>query len=355
MERDLRTIKVILLIFGGIVIVYLLHILATLLIPLALALFIAILLQPILAWFERKRWPFSLSLTAISITTLSFLALFGTIFYQTGLSIAEEKDVLLAQINTKLDGIFAWVNSLPGIDLKAEQFTEMFTNIISSDWLLKSSGVFAGILGDFTGTFFMTALYLIAFLGGILKYEQYIRYLEEGNASKQDNLLQSFEQVKTSITTYIKIKFFVSFLTGLGFALACWLFGINFAIFWGFLAFILNFIPTVGSIMATIPPIALGLVQLDGTGVVFLLLAILALIQVIFGNIVEPRLMGSSLSLNTVAVILGLVFWGYIWGITGMILSVPLLVLVKVILTQFPEATILVRLMGASGVNSNEE
>jgi predicted PurR-regulated permease PerM len=106
----------------------------------------------------------------------------------------------------------------------------------------------------------------------------------------------------------------------------------------------------VGSILATIPPLLLGLIQLGSPAAIFGLFGLLLVVQFSFGNIIEPRLMGSSLSLNTVVVILGLVFWGYLWGIAGMVLSVPLLVLVKVILAQFEEASIVVRLMGTSNI-----
>ena len=145
----------------------------------------------------------------------------------------------------------------------------------------------------------------------------------------------------------MKVKFFVSFLTGLGYFIICWAFGIKFAFFWGFLAFLLNFIPTVGSIIATIPPLLFGLIQFSSMGAVGILVVLLMAVQIVMGNVVEPKVTGSSLSLNTIVVILGLVFWGYLWGITGMILSVPLLVLTKVILSQLPDAQLLVRLMGS--------
>lgn len=142
----------------------------------------------------------------------------------------------------------------------------------------------------------------------------------------------------------------MSLCTGVGYGLTCWIFDIDFALFWGFLAFVLNFIPTVGSIIATIPPLLLGLIQLASPGAVFGLFGLLLTIQFSFGNIIEPKLMGNSLSLNTVVVILGLVFWGYLWGVAGMVLSVPMLVLFKVILAQFDEAKIIVRLMGSSNI-----
>lgn len=347
MEKNIKSIKNLLSILLAILLVYLLSVLSTLLIPLALALFIAILLQPVLSWFEKKKWPFALSLSMVSVSTLGVLWLFGMLFYRTGVNIVQQKTYLLSQVKIKLEGVIAWANNLPGVELQSSDMVDVLSGLMSYDWLIKSSGQFAGILGDFTGTFFMTALYLIGLLGGILKYEQYINYLEKGDTKKSQTMLSGFEQIKSSIVTYMKVKFFVSFITGLGYFLVCLIFGIKFSLFWGFLAFILNFIPTVGSILATIPPLLFGLIQFDSTGSIVLLVVLLLIVQIVMGNIVEPKMTGASLSLNTVVVILGLVFWGYLWGVTGMILSVPLLVLTKVILSQFPDASLLVRLMGS--------
>jgi len=352
MEKDIRTIKTLLAIIVGVISIYFVSVLSSMLIPLALALFLAILVQPILAWFERKSWPFGLSVVAISSSTFFILYLFSLIIVGTFKSLVNEKEKLLTQINGKLDNILNWINTKTNLTLDAEGVTDILSEMISTDWIIKSTGSFAGtftnLVGDFSSLLFMTVLYFVALLGGILKYEQYIHYLEEGK--DDSNLLKGFEQVKNSIVTYIKIKFLMSVCTGLGYAIVCWLFGIEFSPFWGFLAFVLNFIPTLGSIIATIPPLLLSLVELDSFGLVVFFLIVLFAIQMFFGNVVEPRLTGASLSLNTITVIFGLVFWGYLWGVTGMLLSVPLMVLAKVILDQFSETKIVVRLMGQSNI-----
>ncbi len=337
--------------FFAVLVAYLLSILSGLLIPLALALFLAILLEPVLAWFERNSIGFGISLSVISITSLSALGLFGMLVYQTGKGLMQEKEKLLSQINDKLSHVLDRVNNLPGVYFESSDIVDNLSQLLSTDWLVESSGTFAGMLGNFTGSFLITSIYLIAFLSGILNYKQYIRYLQ-GNEDDYKKMLDGFEQVKDSIVTYIKVKFFMSLCTGISYSLICWMFGIDFAIFWGYLAFVLNFIPTVGSIIATIPPLLLGMIQLGSTGEVIGLMALLVVIQFTFGNIIEPKLMGSSLSLNTVVVILGLVFWGYLWGVIGMVLSVPMLVLVKVVLVQFEDAQIVVRLMGTSNINN---
>ncbi|MDW8288986.1 MAG: AI-2E family transporter, partial [Flammeovirgaceae bacterium] len=149
--------------------------------------------------------------------------------------------------------------------------------------------------------------------------------------------------------------FLASLFTGVGFWLVCWLFGVHFSMFWGFLAFILNFIPNLGSIIATIPPLFLGLIEIESIGTFLFFASMLIATQFYFGNIFEPKFMGKSLSINTVTIILGLVFWGKLWGITGMLLSVPLLVLLKVILSQIPDAQFIVKLMGTYDETNNNK
>ena len=136
MKTDLKTIKIVLLFLGGILAIYLIYLLSSLMIPLAMALFLAILLQPVLAWFERKKLPFGLSLTAISVSSLTFLALFGIVIYQTGVSLVEEKDKLLGQINIKLDSLFAWFNSFGMVELNSGDITQILGQMMFSDWIL---------------------------------------------------------------------------------------------------------------------------------------------------------------------------------------------------------------------------
>ncbi|WMJ73138.1 AI-2E family transporter [Cytophagaceae bacterium ABcell3] len=350
MENDIKTIKNILTALLGFLFIYLLNVFSTLVIPLLLALFMAMLLQPALAWFEKKNWPYGLSLSVISLGSLTCLALIGLVIYQTGIEMMSEKAHLSLQIRESLTDILTWANNKFNLTIEHKDAINYVYQYFSLSSFLKSTGV---ILGNVTNLLFMTSLYLIVFMGGILKYEQFIRYLEEGGP-QTGKILSGFEEVKNSIATYMKVKVAVSLLTGLGYGFVCWVFGLDFYFFWGFLAFVLNFIPTFGSIIATIPPLLLSVVQLDPLSIMFLSTCLLT-IQMSFGNILEPRLLGSSLSLNTITVLAGLMFWGYLWGAIGMILSVPLLVLMKVVLAQFPDARIIVKLMGSTNLSKNDD
>ncbi len=355
-NSDVRTIKNILMLFAAILLIVLIKTLSSLLIPFAFALFIGILLSPVIEFLEKKKWPYTVSISMITILTLGFIFLIGLVVYDTGSQILAEKTKLLAQIEARFEVILGQLEFIPGVkELEADGFTTALNRIISKDFILNTSGVVAGQLGTFTFNFILSAVYLVAVLGSIVKYEMYINYLEGDDQQGKERLLNSFTEVKASIVSYMKVKFFTSFCTGLFFGVLSWIFGIDFALFWGFLAFLLNFIPTVGSIAATIPPVLLGLIQIDSSGTFVLFIALLIATQFVWGNVIEPYLMGSSVALNTVTVILGLVIWGYIWGISGMLLSVPLIVMARVILAQIPDADLLVKLMGRSRLGKEKQ
>jgi predicted PurR-regulated permease PerM len=289
------------------------------------------------------------SITLITIITIAFLYLIAAIIKDTGVQIINEKEVILDQVSVKLDGIIANVDHLPGFEsLEADGFVSLINNVFSPKFLLNTSGLLAGQLDALTWNFILTTIYLVAVLGSIVRYEKYIDYLEGDDGEGKQKMTKAFVEVKDAIVNYMKVKFLTSLCTGLSFGLICWAFHINFALFWGFLAFLLNFIPTVGSITATIPPILLGLIQIESSGTFAMFVLLLVAAQFIWGSIVEPAVMGSSVDLNIVFVIFGLVLWGYIWGVAGMLLSVPLIVLIRVILSQIPDAHMIVKLMGRS-------
>lgn len=349
LESSVRSIKNTLLIFLAIVGVIIIKTLSGLLIPLAFALFIGLLLEPLIQYLRKRGWPYSISITLITIITLGFIFLIGLIVFDTGAQIVAEKDKLLSQINMKFEEILSGLSFIPGAStFKTDGFIETLNNLISVEFLISTSGVVAGQLGTFTFNFILSAIYLVAVLGSIVQYEKYIGYLEGDDAIGKQKLLASFVQVKESIVNYMKVKFLTSLFTGIFFGGLSYLFGVDFALFWGFLAFLLNFIPTVGSILATIPPTLLGLIQIESSGTFLFFLTLLIATQFTWGNVIEPLLMGSTVALNTVTVILGLVVWGYIWGVAGMLLSVPLIVLAREILAQNPDADMLVKLMGRS-------
>jgi AI-2 transport protein TqsA len=143
------------------------------------------------------------------------------------------------------------------------------------------------------------------------------------------------QEMTDKIGAYITIKTMVSLLTGLLAYLLCWAFGVEFALFWATLAFLLNYIPTLGAIVASVPPILLAMVQLHSWAALAAFAGLFAVMQVILGQVLEPRLMGTRLAIKPVALLLGLIFWGVLWGIPGMFLATPLLAFLHILSSYF--------------------
>ncbi|GJM63944.1 AI-2E family transporter [Persicobacter diffluens] len=349
MEENLRIIRNCLVIITIVLIAVVLSSLSSLFIPLAMALFLGILLQPLMDLFSKWKFPTFLSISLILTMLILLMGSFGAVVVNTGQQFGQERAKYFRQIRDKLDSIVGGIERFPGInELDLSSIFEEISNLISFEKIWNSAEVLLGAVGDFGSSFVMTLLYLMALLGGSIEYQNYLNKLQSSEKEhKHDDgvFAKNFDRLQKSIVTYIKVKSGISLCTGICVGLLSWFFGVDFAVFWGFLAFVLNFIPSIGSIIATIPPILLGLVQIDSTLSLVFFASILIAIQFFFGNVLEPRMQGESLSLNTVTVIFGLVLWGYIWGITGMLLSVPLMVIFKMLISMVPGTSLLVKLM----------
>ncbi len=141
----------------------------------------------------------------------------------------------------------------------------------------------------------------------------------------------------------------VSALTGIiSYIILLWV-GVDYVPFWALLIFMLNYIPTIGSMVAVLLPTTLALVQFDTFGPFVTLLVSLGTVQVLIGNVLEPRLMGSSLNLSPLVVILALSLWGQMWGVTGMFLSVPITVISMIVLANFPQTRAIAVAMSENG------
>lgn len=347
--RELNAIKKVLNIFLVILSIYILYILKQFFIPIALALFFAVLLIPILSKMVEKKLPLGLSIATVSLAFLGMIFLFGLFISKMASRLINESGELRDKIAAKFSMIQEGLSKFGGGYFEEKRIEESLENIINPDFIFQYTGDLAGFVGGFTTDFFLMFLYMVGFLSAIQNYKMFLIYLFGGKSeSGNTRVVKIFEELKVSLSKYMGVKILISFGTGACYAIACYAFGIKHAIIWGFLAFCLNFIPTLGSIIATVPPLLLSLIQFDSLLPIVFFFAVMMSIQFFFGNILEPKIQGSSFNINFVSIILGLVLFGGLWGIIGMLLSVPLLVLLKIILSQIPEARIIVRLMSTN-------
>lgn len=167
--------------------------------------------------------------------------------------------------------------------------------------------------------------------------------------AREKNLRATLTAMGNKIETYVLIKTGISLLNGILSFIILSLFGVDFAGFWALLVFVLNFIPYIGSPIAMIFPTVLALLQFGSLVTAALVLGSLFVVQAFVENVIEPQITGKSLNLSPVVMIVSLSVWGAIWGITGMILSVPVTVIAMIVLAQFPKTKPIAVFMSASG------
>jgi predicted PurR-regulated permease PerM len=222
------------------------------------------------------------------------------------------------------------LNDLIGIDILSEmidyvdnvQFSDLASPIL--EWL-------TSILGDS----FLILFYVLFLLIEESVFDQKLAAVY--NSKKQlSDMAKLFHKMDKNIGRYLLLKTWVSLLTGLFSYFVMLFLGLEGAIFWAMLIFVLNYIPTVGSLIATFFPAFFAILQFGEFGPFLLILGLIGTVQVLVGNVIEPKLMGNSLNMSSLVVILSLTIWGAIWGVMGMILSVPITVMMIVIFEEIP-------------------
>lgn len=184
--------------------------------------------------------------------------------------------------------------------------------------------------------------------------------LEQGTFSKKiraifpqqnqrESVVSILRHAQEDIQTYLWIKTVTSSITGLVSYGILVLVGVDFAGFWAFTIFMLNYIPTIGSIIATLFPAVLALIQFDTLAQFFIVLTTVGAVQVVVGNVLEPKLMGNTLNVSPFVVMMSLTLWGSVWGIAGMFLSVPITVMLLIVFAHFEKTRYLAILLSGDG------
>ena len=196
--------------------------------------------------------------------------------------------------------------------------------------------------------------------GGLILIYLGFLFLEQGHFNKkiaalvsdrerEEDINKLLHRIRDDIQKYVIIKVFTSSLTGILSYVFLRFMEVDFAGVWGLIIFLLNFIPTVGSIVATIFPALIAFAQSDGYSLFFIVLSGVGLIQICIGNVLEPRLTGSSFNLSPIVILLNLALWGYIWDIPGMFLCVPFLIIITIILSHFPQTRPIAVVLSSDG------
>ena len=217
---------------------------------------------------------------------------------------------------------------------------ELSTDVLDPGRALGFAGEALGSLGSvLTNSFFI----LLAVIFILTEAWSFPRKLGAVLAHPERDL-PHFKRFAEKLNRYFAIKTTVSIATGIFVGVALWLLGVDFPVLWGLLAFMLNYVPNIGSIIAAVPPVLLAVIQLGMFGALATA-GVFVVVNVVMGSVVEPKFMGRGLGLSTLVVFLSLVFWGWMLGPVGMLLSVPLTMTVKIALEANPSTNWIAHLL----------
>ncbi len=308
--------------------------------PFLIAVVLSVLVAPLVLWLEKRRVPAPVAVGVALVLVFAALAGFGALLTTAFVGYEEALPGYRQAMTERSLSAIAWLRSY-GVQIEATELNE----VLHPERLFDLSMDF---LGGMVGAVSNTALVLLTMMFVLLEATTFPKKLRAVIDNPKDDL-KEWRSILVAIQRYLAIKTAVSLVTGATATLLLWALGVDFPLLWGMVAFLLNYIPTVGSIIASVPAILIALVQPDlGIGVAALVAFGYMVINTLYGSIIEPQLMGRRLGISPLVVFVSLAFWFWVWGPLGGLLSVPLTIVVRLALERSEELHWLSVLIGSS-------
>ncbi|MBN1446749.1 MAG: AI-2E family transporter [Bacteroidetes bacterium] len=327
-QKELRIITVFLGILVVITLGVVLHELQSVMLPFVIAVFLSYIFKPVVLYLRGKHFPGVVALLVVFIFILALFFGLGTIIYSSFESFIREFPKYQNRLSLLLRETTLVIDELAArYDIKPENFNLSDLVDVSAITSIVTSG--AGSFFTLLGNLVIVILLMFFILAGSGDFLAKMRSAMTRKHSQR--FVSMFETVDKRIRQYLITKTLISLVTGALTTVILLILGVDFALLWGFLTFLLNFIPNIGSITAVIFPVIISFLQFDGITTALLVIILLGVTQFVMGNVVEPKLMEFSLNLSPLLILAALFFWGWLWGIWGMILAVPMMSTLKII------------------------
>jgi len=300
---------------------------AGLIAPFLIAISLAIVLSPLLLYLENKRIPKILSLGLIIIISLFPTIILGGYISEEAKDFSNNFETIKQQFNASLEKFSLIMNGI-GISVTEEDIQKVLEKSNLGE-IVKNLASRAG--SQFSNIFLIFFMLAFMLMESDSFYNKMIKIAKEYGGDPQE-VMKIIEKIKS----YFLIKVKTSLMTALWILVVLWYYDVAYFYLWATLAFFFNFIPVIGSILAAVPPILMALI--DQAMMTALWIAIwYMIINTVVGNILEPRIMGKGLGISALVIFLSMTFWGWIFGPTGMILSVPLTMVIQFLFEQYRE------------------
>lgn len=306
-----------------------------LIVPMLLALFVAIICMPLLRWLMKRGMATGLSVTLTVSLMLLVILVSGALIGASVTDFSQRLPVYQQNLQAQSQQLELWLDGL-GISVSGHYLMTVFDPSVA----MRMAGTLLTGFGNMLTNSLFIILMVIFLLFEFIALPHKWQLIQEHapNVQRVHVFLQSVNQ-------YLAIKTIISLITGVAVGMMTSLMGLDYPILWAFLAFVLNFVPNIGSILAAIPAVLLALVQL-GAGDALTIAVAYIVINVVMGNVIEPKYLGRGVGLSTLVVFLSLVFWGWLLGPVGMLLSIPLTMIVKLALESDAETRWVAVLLG---------
>lgn len=307
------------------------------LVPFLLSAFIAIIAMPPLVFLQHRGIPKGIALLLVILAVIALGTLMGALIGTSVDDFSRQIPSYQQKLEGQTKGLF---ESLAGMGIEVSQDTAR--KLLDPGKAMKMAAQSLNTLGGMLTNAFLILLTVIFILLEASDFPAKLRLVLDDPEASFGHL----DRFTDNIKRYMAIKTGTSLLTGVAITIWLWVLGVDYPVLWGTLAFLLNYVPNIGSIIAAIPAILLALVQLGPGPALWAAIGYLV-VNSLVGNVIEPRFMGRGLGLSTLVVFLSLVFWGWILGPVGMFLSVPLTMTVKIALDSSEDSRWIAILLGS--------
>jgi predicted PurR-regulated permease PerM len=337
------TVRSALLVIAAIAVFWTLYVTRHLVAPFALAVFFWLTIDAFARWIDglSKRIPYWFALTIAVLVTIAALTGLIVVVADTVNDIVDESP----RYGARIGELFAWIGSVTGQDVSFAALNERFSLTARLNGVI---GGFASTIQGVLSDFMLIAIYVV-----------FLFVAQASFPAKMDNLFPDEMRrararhvgtsIRASIEKYISVQTLISLIQTVISYVAMVALGLDNALFWALVIFILNYIPIVGGFAAVALPVLFALVQFDGFGKVAILGGLLFGAQFVVANTIQPKMMGDSMNMSALVVVLSLTIWGALWGGVGAFLSAPLTVIMMIILGQFPTTRWIAVLLSADG------
>lgn len=295
---------------------------APIVVPFLLSLFVAIICNPAINYLEGKKVPRGLAITLVIFTIFSLFIVLGGVIGAAVNDFRKAIPTYEAQLSEQITWLIAWLAN-HDIVISMDEVRGYFDPAKVMNLVTTTLSGFSSVLGNIF-LLLLTVVFMLA-EGKVFPKKLHMAFDDSAQTEKR------LDHFLTMVNQYMAIKTMVSLATGIIIGTVLWGLGVQFYVLWALLAFLLNYIPNIGSIIAAVPAVILTFLQF-GAGYASVVVGLFVSVNMIMGNFVEPRFMGRSLGLSTLVVFLSLIFWGWLLGMVGMLLSVPLTMILKIAL-----------------------